>query len=279
MEKVAQIVPKQFDRVAFYVVAHADDWQLFMYPNVYKDLVSPRCKTVFIITTAGDGGMDKKFWMSREEGSKSSIRFCLAPYTNIAEKSGDDIFNKHPVHHCSINNTITYFLRLPDGNLNGNGHELGNFESLTKLQTGQSDTIAAIDQSTTYKNWDDLITTIESIIHFEKGDLNTCSINYPNPDARLNPGDHPDHIATGYALQQLSFIKQLHQFLFVGYDTRNTAAQLSTSEVFYKTAMFAVYDKAVYDASGYSTLKENPELYIGWCSSKARFIEVVAGKE
>jgi hypothetical protein len=34
--------------------------------------------------------------------------------------------------------------------------------------------------------------------------------------------------------------------------------------------MIAAYEKAVFDASGYSTLKENVDTYIQWSLSKAR---------
>ena len=55
-----------FEKISIYVVAHADDWQLFMQPVVYNDIVSPTCKVIFIITTAGDAGMEATFWKAKE---------------------------------------------------------------------------------------------------------------------------------------------------------------------------------------------------------------------
>ena len=69
--------------VTFYVVAHADDWQLFMNPDAFKDITMPDSKVVFIVTTAGDAGKEDNYWKAREEGMKSSIRFCLAPFITI----------------------------------------------------------------------------------------------------------------------------------------------------------------------------------------------------
>src|SRR5262249_59027470 len=44
-------------KVSFYVVAHEDDWQLFMNPSAFKDITGGAATTVFIHVTAGDDGM------------------------------------------------------------------------------------------------------------------------------------------------------------------------------------------------------------------------------
>ncbi len=41
---------------SFYVVAHPDNWQLFMNPNAYHSVKNEDEKTVFIHATAGDAG-------------------------------------------------------------------------------------------------------------------------------------------------------------------------------------------------------------------------------
>src|SRR4051794_39951989 len=102
-----------FTKVSFYVVAHADDWQLFMQPNAYNDLMDPGSKVVFIITTAGDAGGTKAYWDAREEGCKSSIRFCMAPITAVMETSGTKEFSDCTISYWSANNAKCYFLRLP----------------------------------------------------------------------------------------------------------------------------------------------------------------------
>ncbi|MEJ7679281.1 MAG: hypothetical protein WKG06_15780 [Segetibacter sp.] len=84
-------------------------------------LVLPGSKVVFIITTAGDAGAGETYWLAREEGSKSSLRFCLAPLAALSESSGTKEFNQHTINYWSVNNATCYFLRLPDGNLDGNG--------------------------------------------------------------------------------------------------------------------------------------------------------------
>ena len=139
-------------KVCFYVVAHADDWQLFMQPNAYNDIAASGSKVVFIITTAGDAGADEAYWRAREEGAKSSVRFCLAPLASLAQRSGTKEFNSHGINFWSVNNVTCYFLRLPDGNLDGNGFGARGYQSLSKFMLRQIDTIGAVDGSTTYRS-------------------------------------------------------------------------------------------------------------------------------
>jgi hypothetical protein len=258
----------RFNKVSFYIVAHADDWQLFMCPYVYKDIVAPDCKVVFIITTAGDSGMGEKFWHAREEGLKSSIRFCIAPLSAPSEFDAEREFNNYTISFCEINNTNTYFLRLPDGNLDGNGFSASNFQSLSQFKSGQIKVISAIDNSTTYQGWSQLVSLIESVIVLESRGLSNVWIHYINPELVKNPNDHPDHIATGNLIQNISIITRMHQLLFIGYSSIEQGDILTLPDLFWKTGMFAAYEKSVYDNSGYSTLAENPELYFKLCFRK-----------
>lgn len=265
---------KQFTKISFYVVAHADDWQLFMQPNAYNDLVAAGNKVVFIITTAGDAGAGETYWAAREEGLKSSVRFCMAPFAALSETSGTKEFNRHTINYCSIDNASCYFLRLPDGNLDGNGFSLYHYQSLSRFRSGQISTIAAIDNSTTYNSWSDLYTTLQTIIQSESKGIPDIWINYLNPDMNTNPNDHTDHIATGQAIQEMNISSALKQALFVGYSVNKASGNLQPTELFWKAGMFAAYEKAVYDYSGYSTLQESVSIYLRWCLSSANFVAI-----
>jgi hypothetical protein len=268
-QPIKSVLP--INKISFYIVAHADDWQLFMCPNVYNDLTAPDCKVVFIITTAGDAGMGEKFWLAREEGLKSSIRFCIAPLAAKAESDGEREFNSHKISFCEINNTTTYFFRLPDGNLDGHGFAACSFQSLSQFKSGQINTIGAIDNSATYQSWSELVSFLESIIAFESKGFSNTRVQYLNPDIAVNPGDHADHIASGNMIQSISTIDRLHQLLFIGYSSIAHGNILGLADLFWKTGMFAAYEKAVYDNCGYSTLAENPELYLTLCCRKPDF--------
>ena len=47
----------QVAKVSFYFAAHEDDWQLFMNPQAFDDVLDAKSKTVFIHLTAGDAGL------------------------------------------------------------------------------------------------------------------------------------------------------------------------------------------------------------------------------
>ncbi len=263
-----------FTSCSFYIIAHPDDWQLFMQPNVYNDLINQTKKVIFIITTAGDAGFEETYWRAREEGSKSSIRFCLAPRSPINQDSGVGNFNGHRIQYSFINNTKSYFLRLPDGNLDSKGFENYNGESLPKLKYAKIIKITAIDKSTSYNGWEDFCTTLEAIILHESAEIPDISLNYLNPDKVANPDDHPDHSATGQAVTQIASSSIFIQNLFVGYSVNNVENNLSETDLFWKAGMFAAYEKTVFDLSGYSTLREGLEIYNKWCVSGAKYIIV-----
>jgi hypothetical protein len=261
-----------FSKISFYVVAHADDWQLFMQPNAYNDLIAPASKVVFIITTAGDAGLGETYWAAREEGCKSSVRFCLAPIKALLELCGTKEFYYHHIHYWSIDRVTCFFLRLPDGNLDGNGFSSNYNQSLSKFREREAVTITAIDKSTTYNDWLNFYTTLQTIIYSESLGIDEKLINYLNPDPHTNPNDHIDHIVTGQAIQQMATLSDLRQALFVGYSVSDVQENLQGADLFWKAGMFAAYEKAVFDRSGYSTLQESIPTYIKWCLSSPKFI-------
>lgn len=261
----------EISEISFYAVAHEDDWQLFMNLNVYVDLVTPNFKQIFIHTTAGDAGQGPTYWQSREEGSKSSVRFCLATLGSLTESTGTKAFNGHTINYWTANNATCYFMRLPDGNSDGSGFPLYNHQSLLRLKNNTIQTIKAVDESATYNGWSDLYQTIQAIIQSESSGIQSQWINYPDTDTTINPGDHSDHYATGSAVQAMAIISTLKQALFVDYNISNDPADLTGTDLFWKSAMFAAYEEAMYKGSGHSTISENPVLYIGWCLRSAHF--------
>lgn len=271
VEKNAQLPRK----VCFYISAHADDWNLFMYPHVYNDIVSG-CKTVLIFTTAGDAGFDQRFWLSREEAAISAIKFCMLPLCDIEEEHDETDFNGHLIHWHRINNIVVYFLRLPDGGMDGKGHKSGQYQSLEKLICGEIESIVTLNNTATYYTWNDLVNTMEAIISIESDDSPEKYLHYLNPDIAINFKDHPDHIATGRAVQNIRSANNFHHFLYTGYSNSNSKNYLAPEEIYYKSGMLAVYEKTMYDCCGYSTIKEKPELYCHWCCVKPVFTEIPA---
>ena len=186
-------------RVSFYFSAHEDDWQLFMNPSAFRD-VRDGVKTVFVHVTAGDaglgtanGGRKHPYYLAREQGAESAIVFMA----DAEEHARDDkrtvsaAINGHPMRRVSYRNTIAYFLRLPDGSTDGGGYADTGYQSLKLLAEAKIQTIAAIDQSTTYRSWNELVATVRALIDRERGQSPRWTCTFPSSIPRSIPTTTP----------------------------------------------------------------------------------------
>jgi len=237
-------------RVSFYFSAHQDDWQLFMNPSAFKDALDGHTKCVFIHMTAGDaglgignGGRKHPLYLARENGAESAVRFMAdsddrPPIEQIASAIA---FNGHPIRRVSYRNAVTFFLRLPDGSPAGTGYADTGHQSLTRLADGHIDTLSAIDNTTSYRGWADLVATLRNIIDVERGPTPSVHLNAPEPDASINPNDHADHVMTAKAAldaaQGLTGTRRLH---YVGYASADRPENLSGQDRDMKCAVYAV---------------------------------------
>lgn len=126
---MAMSVPS-YDKASFYFAAHPDDWQLFMNPSAFEDVTVHATKAIFIHVTAGDaglgigtGGRTHPYYLARENGADSAIRFMAdANGIPVAGSAGQMQFSAHSIARTSYRNTVAYFLRVPDGNPEGSGY-------------------------------------------------------------------------------------------------------------------------------------------------------------
>ncbi len=205
----------QAQPVIYSIQAHQDDWQLFMSSKIVTDL-NAGSKVVFITLTAGDGGCGNcTYTPSREVGSVYSSKFLAdlttgtAP-TDIPAATTVSV-NGHNITRYLYKNTVNYFLRLPDGGLNGNGFPSTGNQSLQRFKNGQFSPMTAVDNTASYANWANLVATIKAIIIAEKitgrqgliygASLNT-TVNTSPPNATYNPSDHNDHYLSSTAAQE-----------------------------------------------------------------------------
>ncbi|MFZ1371590.1 MAG: hypothetical protein WAR78_14475, partial [Ferruginibacter sp.] len=147
----------QYTSVSFSIQAHQDDWQLFMGSRVMADLSVANRKVVFITLTAGDQSCgacsygNMQFFLARERGAMYSAKFAadLALGTAPTDLPGPTTvgINGHNITKYVYKNTINYFLRLPDGNLDGLGFNNNNNQSLNRLRTGNIPTISTVGVS------------------------------------------------------------------------------------------------------------------------------------
>jgi hypothetical protein len=270
----------EYSRVSFYIVAHQDDWQLFMGYNAYHDISDKNSKTVFIYTTSGNAGIigdnghgeghgncgdcSMPYFKSRELGAISSIQLVLPPskvykWCNCwpYPKMTEVIFNangkKWYVKKYIYCNTVSYFLRIADA-------------SLAALQNGES-AVTSKEDSTDHQNEfrsdKDLSALLNSIITYEKGTFDSFWLNTHEVDQKINPNDHSDHLCTGRICREATKGMKVNFNYFIGYHSTELGANLSTEAAVIEAGLLAAYNKAKLDAGWWDDWEESKL----WCES------------
>ena len=261
----------QYTGVAFYMVAHMDDWQLFMNPSAYRDMSSTIQKVVFMYITANDSGANENYWRANEEAARSSVRFGLPGSLGLGETSGVVLLNNHMVHRWSLGNAACYFLRLPDGNVDGSGFASGGYQSLQMLRRGMIPSITALDRSCVYSGWPDLIDLLQRIVERESEGIASIALHFPEANPVLNPGDHSDHYSAGLAVEAMPKYFRCHRYAYLGYALSESPPDLTGDDLFWKYALFIAYDRTLFDLTRYSLLKLAPATYITFCQRAGQF--------
>ncbi|MBA9077735.1 PIG-L family deacetylase [Rufibacter quisquiliarum] len=242
---LGQNSPKK--NVSFYVMAHQDDWQLFMGANAYKDIVKPNSKVVFIYLTAGQANKkDEAYWKAREAGANNSAAFAANAFGKTGTRKFITLQVKgHSVAVYYYKNTVSYFLRLPDGNLDGSGFPNTHNASLKKLHTAAISSLTAVDNSTTYTGWKDLEATVRGILERESIHFQHISVHGTDTDESQNKGDHTDHLMSGkLAVAASSGLANQNNF-YINYNASGFEPNLSPEDLINKAALFAVYSQTL----------------------------------
>lgn len=196
-----------------FVVAHEDDWQLFMNPEAFHSMDEAGERAVFVHTTAGDAGRGVTgepvpYYLAREEGVLRAIRFMANARPDSA--LGVEMERRfvlrggREVQRIAYANVVAYFLRLPDGNYEGPGYEATGWQSLQRLRLGAIREIEAVDGTAVYRGWDDLVETLADIVRSEVRPGESLGLHIAESDEALNPGDHSDHRYTAQAMESVT---------------------------------------------------------------------------
>ncbi len=243
----SQVVLAQ-ETVAFYFAAHEDDWQLFMSPNAYRDAQSAFTKVVFVYLTAGDwgagvgnAGRSQPYYLARENGAKLSVMFIANAANNpVTPTDSETSIAGHTIKRWIYGPTISYFLRLPDGNMDGNGYDSTGLQSLRRLHEGGVAAMTAIDGSTTYRGWADLTRTLRDLIDRERGQATKVWVNVPDTDVSKNPGDHSDHQQmAGGVLEAVRGLSCIGMTFYLDYVVASLDENASSHDRDIKAAAFA----------------------------------------
>jgi len=242
------VVACAHQNVAFYFAAHEDDWQLFMSPNADRDVQSSSTKVVFIYVTAGDAGVgsgdagrSKPYYLAREKGAEISVAFIANGSNEPAEATESlAVIQGHTIRRWTYRNTVSYFLRLPDGNMYGTGYISTGSESLKQLHEGAIRSVSAVDGSATYHGWADLTKSLRDLIDQERERSPTVWINIADPDTERNAGDHSDHVELSQAvLDAIGGLSCINRALYLDYASAGLAENADTHSREIKAGTFA----------------------------------------
>jgi hypothetical protein len=237
------------ERVSFYFAAHQDDWQLFMNPSAFMDVADAKTKSVFVHITAGDagggigtGGRRHPYYMARENGAEVAIRFMADSGNRPADKVASRLeLNGHLMYRVGYRNTVTYFLRLPDGNPSGTGYPGTRYQSLERLANSDISVLSAIDGSTAYRGWADLVATLRALLDHERADARSVQLNVAESNIGINPGDHSDHRMTAKAaLEAAENLACARRVYYVEYASARLPENLATQQRDMESSVLAV---------------------------------------
>jgi LmbE family N-acetylglucosaminyl deacetylase len=266
-----------------FVVAHADDWQLFM-GEVVVEALRRGDPVLAVLTNAGDAGRGNEFWRTREVAALASMRaaealagapvttpLCNSMYvpgqgwaSNRASAAASAVPNAlngagaHRVRGCRTPHMTTVFLRLPDGKPGGTGYAEHGFVSMKKLADSTIGRLDALDSSTSYRSIDDLGATVTGIIREHQRLGLTMQVHTADPDLLENPIDHSDHRITGQLAIEAARALRVPVMLYGGYSNLRRADNLAPEAAAWKSYCFVAYDRAMMTTHGsWSAYAEN----------------------
>lgn len=248
-------------QTAVYITAHEDDWQIFMGDHAYDDLMTAD-EVVFIYLTAGEAGKEKVFWNAREQGALNSIAWSLNE-DNTGSSSLIDIDGKE-VMQTILAHTTSYFLRLPDGNGNGNGFPAYGNQSIARVYDGSQFSIDNVTQTSSYNRFE-IISTVRSLIQRHTPPGSQLSFHLQDHDKNINPGNHPDHITASLIGQEaLSSLGYRDITLFLDYASSSQPENLDQATYEIKQGLFDAYDYKMQELAGYHTINQEGPIYYTW---------------
>jgi LmbE family N-acetylglucosaminyl deacetylase len=234
--------------MSVFIVAHPDDWQLFMGDVAVRHLARDD-RALFIVVSAGDAGRDATYWQARESGAVASMRAALA----LTEKPA--------------NRAVTRFLRLPDGKPDGTGFSTTGFQSLQKLERHLVPQLVTIDGATRYADVTDIMRELRAIIRRETNLGLFVHIHTHDPDLPHNPGDHADHRSVGRLALALGEAMHVPVTLYSGYVNIRRPDNLNATDAARKAYLFVTYDRARMAVNvKFSAYCENPWAHVVYLS-------------
>ncbi|KAH9128116.1 hypothetical protein AeMF1_001669 [Aphanomyces euteiches] len=177
-------------KVAFYVVAHEDDHELFMSNNYHVSVNDSKTKVVFVYTTAGDDSLGDAWRRARELGTLAATKAWVDHVGKFKSDPTSDVvtINGHKIARVTIGNCVHYFMRVPEYGADG-------ASGFMALVNDEKPVVPMDDTANYYQNRDDLKTTLAGIITKEATGFTAIGMNAQDPKGEQP--DHDMHLATG----------------------------------------------------------------------------------
>lgn len=218
---------------ALFITAHPDDVGYLMNKNAQND-VKNNYPTVFVLTTAGDasngsslGGNTNStpYYRARLKSYELYVQFWRGLNPSLAvevPRHSVQIINGKYVETVQFGNVVMYFLNLPD-----NG-------TLSQLAAGAIGYVTSISPVNKY-TLADVKGVIREIIRINNRATPMINLNTQDPDTAWNPGDHPDHWATGAivsaAVSEVTAYHCLNMLYYRGYVVGGNPPSYSDDEL------------------------------------------------
>lgn len=270
--------------VVLVMVAHPDDWQLFL-GDVVVEALGRGDRVVAVVASAGGDDRPEAFWRAREAGALASMGAALA-LARVSTPSGlvkcravalagprhgsgtAPVVCDHPVGRMA-----TVFLRLPDGRGDGSGFARTGGQSLLRLEQGKIRRIDPVDGGGAYGSTGMVADAVVGVL----GELGVASggiaefngaepmgrgrvvrVLTHDPEVRFNPLDHADHRVVGRVALAVAARVGAAATVYAGYSNVRRPDNLGAERGAWKSWLFVAYDRAMLAANGrWSAYAEN----------------------
>ncbi|UWF77267.1 PIG-L family deacetylase [Microbacterium neungamense] len=221
--------------------AHFDDDLLFGSPTLPEALDAGQCLRSFFFTN-GDAGKGRDYAVGREEGIRlayDAMRGASTPWTDrtVTLRSGLTVLLTQPADDPRI---TLIMLRLPDGNLTGDGFPVTGSQSLAKLWLGGIDWMTTFDTAVQV-TLDELKATVAEL---SAGFAATRVLAHMPGFAAGATGDHPDHRVVGRIVASQAESGAIDPAVVSyaqGYPVAQRPANLTDAQLDRKLRIFAAY--------------------------------------
>jgi len=176
----------------------------------------------------------------------------------VVERAG------HAVARHSYGNAVAYFMRVHDGNIVNGSEYQPHPLALERLRTGAATETRAIDGSARYVGWSDFVATLEAVVKSELTPGAALNLHIAELDERRNPGDHFDHRAVAFAMEEVAArLPCARVSRYEEYATRDRKANVTGADYVVDVATWAATASGLSDLHAGSTWEPGHNVWLG----------------